>query len=78
MFASESSSIDSDYLNSVLIVRGKLKRDLQKLRKGFGGTELVTWILENQELFANFGKLALTLKPPTKLPPAKFLVCFNF
>lgn len=50
---SEVSSNNTDY-QTILMVRQRLKHDLEKLRKGFSGMELIQWILNNQELFFEF------------------------
>ncbi|KAL4232186.1 hypothetical protein ACF0H5_009761 [Mactra antiquata] len=50
---SEVSSTDAQY-QSVLLVRQRLKNDLQTMKKGFSGAELLQWILNNQALFSSF------------------------
>ena len=54
----EDTSYDTQY-QSVLHVKDRLRHDLQKLKKGFSGNELVRWILDNQGLFTNLGMLYL-------------------
>ncbi|KAH3717045.1 uncharacterized protein LOC127856367 [Dreissena polymorpha] len=50
--SSDSSSTDSMY-ETVLLVRQRLKCDLQRYKKGFSGSELIHWILSNIGLFEN-------------------------
>ncbi|WAR21044.1 hypothetical protein MAR_015018 [Mya arenaria] len=49
---SDSSSTSTMY-HSVLMVRQRLKHDLQRYKKDFSGADLVKWILKNLELFEN-------------------------
>ena len=54
----EDTSYDTQY-QSVLHVKDRLRHDLQKMKKGFSGNELVRWIMGNQGLFTNLGMLFL-------------------
>jgi len=56
VLGSDSGSTHSLY-HSVLMVRQRLKHDLQRFRKDFSGSELVHWILHNLQLFENLGTL---------------------
>ncbi|KAK3587513.1 hypothetical protein CHS0354_003655 [Potamilus streckersoni] len=48
--ASSTSTLDQ----TIQTLREKLRMDLQTFRKCFSGTDLVTWIISNQELFQDF------------------------
>ena len=58
----DDTSFDTQY-QSVIHVKDRLRHDLQKLKKGFSGNDLVRWILENQSLFMNLGSNVLHYSP---------------